>query len=556
MLKIFFLILVAILSIKYILFWTYVWQLKEYRWDRFRDFLRSREGRAAFLNKFYLAKIVFLIFAAVFFVIRTQINILYEILAFLGYIILFFESVVFISRVLKNNFIKPVFTKKAVLLILISVLISAVFFSGGGLLSAILTLVLMPFFAGFANLIMYPFSQFIKDKKVEAARHIMEKFNGAVIGITGSYGKSSVKEFTAALLEKRFNVLKTPKNINTEIGVANLISQKSVKLKVHKVSGKVFGGYDYFICEMGAYRVGEIEKLCKMVKPKIGILTGINEQHMALFGSIENTIKAKFELIKSLSDGGIAIINWDDENCRKVKVPAGIRRITYGFSKDSDFRIVEEVKEVKDGEKGIGEIRNWKLEIGGEKVVLCCKLIGRHSSQNLLPAIIAAREAGMEWNDIQTIIAELAPSERGIKLKKMGSAIIIDDTYNSNPAGVRAALEVLDDSGKEFKILVLDDIWELGKEGERIHRELAEEISRKKYYKIILVGKEYGKLMKDVLAKNGVDEEIILKNPLSAQAGFLFPPEKGGILMEYSKKGVAILFEGRRAGKYINNFKF
>ncbi|MFH0856802.1 MAG: Mur ligase family protein, partial [bacterium] len=274
----------------------------------------------------------------------------------------------------------------------------------------------------------------------------------------------------------------------------------------------------------------------------------------ALFGSIENTIAAKSEMVKSLPQGGLAIMNWDDENCRKVNVPAGARKITYGFAGDADFRI-SEGKEGKEGEEGIGGIRkiiklvpslsrDWKLEIGGEIIDLNCKLIGRHNIQNLLPAIIVAREAGMEWEEIRAAVENLQPLDNGMKIKEIDGAIIIDDTYNSNPAGVMAALEVLDNIDKKFKVLVLDDIWELGKEGKRIHTELAQKIAKKNYSMTALIGKEYGEMMRDILLGNGVDEERI-KTPLS-------PP----LLRGEIKNDSAILFEGRRAGKYINNFKF
>ncbi|MFH1192346.1 MAG: UDP-N-acetylmuramoyl-tripeptide--D-alanyl-D-alanine ligase [bacterium] len=545
--KLFFFLLVTIVSIKYILFWTYVWQLKEYRWDRFCDFLRSREGHDAFLNKFYLAKILLIIFIFLFLLSFLELPlVLVFILAFMV-LLLFLESAIFLKRVKQRKFIEPVFTSRAIIFIFIVsiicfyvLILNFIHWGGNNFVDfiyiplSLVILIYIPLVIALVNLIISPFFRILKNKKVKEAGKIMDNFFGTVIGITGSYGKSSVKEFTFSLLENKFNILKTPKNINTEIGVANhIISQKS-KVKKPALSLPKGQKSRYFICEMGAYRIGEIKKMCGMVKPKIGILTGINEQHIALFGNIENTIKGKSELINSLPSGGLAIINFDDENCRKVVVPSGIRKITYGFSEDADFRILE--------------IRNLKLEIkimeiiiesGGRQYTLNLNALGKHSASNLLPAIIVAREAGMDWDEIAMAVEDLKSLDNGMKIKEINGAVIIDDTYNSNPAGVRAALEVLDSVDRKHKILVLDDIWELGKEGERIHRELAKLISAKNYDKIILVGKEYAGLMKKVMVESGVDEKRIIWG----EDRTLFCQD------------TVVLLEGRRAGKFlISNF--
>ncbi|MFH1029640.1 MAG: UDP-N-acetylmuramoyl-tripeptide--D-alanyl-D-alanine ligase [bacterium] len=621
--KISFLILVSILSIKYILFWTYIWQFKEYRWDRFKDFLNSHEGRKAFFNIFYLGKVfafiaIIMILASFFFILYTEEAntwlIIYTFFIAASILFLFFETSLYLRRLIKKTVKIPVFTKKAMLLILFSVLMTfylitssyppneLIIFSEIGIFVclSLLSLILIPLFTAISNLLIYPFSYILKEQRIKEASLLMKTFDGTVIGITGSYGKSSVKEYVAGLLSQKFDVIKTPKNVNTEIGVANCIiqelrnwkiktsekkenqkldlpaagrqagignwklatfrnfaledgtSQKNPSNPSRQVIGqfpildKEWPGevYDFFVCEMGAYRIGEIKKLCDMVKPRIGILTGINEQHIALFGSIENTIKAKSELLQSLPKGGIAIINNDDENSRSISVPDGIKKISYGFRSDSNIQ---------------AEIGNWKLEIGltsparnwglllDNKIIdISSKLIWKHEIQNILPAIAVAKEAGMDIGEIKKAVENLEPTENGMKIKKIREAIIIDDTYNSNPTGVKAALEILDSINKPNKILVLDDIWELGKESERIHRELAKIISAKKYNKIILTGKNYAEFMKEELILHGMDTKRI-NTPKS-------PLEGGTILKEYLQEDSAILFEGRMSKKYLYSF--
>jgi len=130
----------------------------------------------------------------------------------------------------------------------------------------------------------------------------LSKNNLKVIGITGSYGKTSTKEFLYQILRQKYKVLKTPGSYNTLFGIYKVIN--------HELDAR----YDFFICEMGAYKIGEIKELCDCVLPDFAILTGINEQHLERFGKIENTIKAKFEIVETLKDKATAAINHADEN--------------------------------------------------------------------------------------------------------------------------------------------------------------------------------------------------------------------------------------------------
>ena len=182
-----------------------------------------------------------------------------------------------------------------------------------------------------------PFFNFQKKriiKKAMAKMRTLKKIK--VIGITGSYGKTSTKEFLDVILSEKYRVIKTTGNNNTNIGVAKT------------VLNKVNDNYDYFICEMGAYKIGEIEEICGIVKPEIGILTGINEQHLDLFGSIENTVKAKFELIEALSKKGVAILNRDN---KYIKSAIKNRKLDIGY-----WILENTVPPLKKGARGISEL--------------------------------------------------------------------------------------------------------------------------------------------------------------------------------------------------------
>lgn len=575
--RLIFFILISFISIKYILYWTYIWQLKEYRLDRIKDFFLSKEGKNYFLNKIYLSKIILLIINFIFcFLLYNHLqrdenlenipkldlflhssphaaagqkNLFFYIILIIVNLLLLMENAVFFKRILEKKVIKPAFTKKIIAFIFISGLtyiftltISFLIFNWPIFISiALLAASFIFLFSSLANIILLPISSFLKRKKIILAKKIRENFSELkVIGITGSYGKTSVKEITSALLGKKFKVLKTPGNINTEIGIADFI------IKEFKVEAKSkclhFKGI--FVCEMGAYKVGEIKKICEMVKPQLGILTGINEQHFALFGSIENTIKAKSELMKSLPEGGLAIINNDDENCRLVNVREGIKKITYGFSEKTDIRTEICRLNIKKEYNEEEIFTEFKVHYKNINSLFRTKITGRHNIQNLLPAIAIACELGLKLDEISNIIESLDLPESLTKVKKIKAAIVIDDTYNANPCGVKAALEMLDNLDRKFKVLVLDDIWELGKEAKRIHTEIGGILAKKNYDKILLIGRDYGGLIKEILVKNSFPLEKI-----SLIDGFYSAGEK--ILEGYFEKNSAILLEGRRARRYL-----
>ncbi|MCK4891744.1 MAG: hypothetical protein KAS78_03695, partial [Candidatus Pacebacteria bacterium] len=218
-----------------------------------------------------------------------------------------------------------------------------------------------------------------------------------VIGITGSYGKTSTKEFLYAILSQKYKVVKTEGNNNTNIGVA------------YTVLNKVSDNYDYFICEMGAYKIGEIKEMCEIVNPEIGILSGINEQHLDLFGSIENTKKAKFELIRALPENGMAVIN---KSIKYQVLSIKAKNIEhFSLNNVSGIKVCQDYVEF--------DYKNYKFKVN---------LLGKHYIENVLSAIITAEYLEMSLDEISEAVKKIKPTEFMMrKLDGPNNSVFIDD---------------------------------------------------------------------------------------------------------------------------------
>jgi UDP-N-acetylmuramoyl-tripeptide--D-alanyl-D-alanine ligase len=298
-----------------------------------------------------------------------------------------------------------------------------------------------------AILLVTPLTDYQKRRIMKRARRKMQELKHVrTIGITGSYGKTSTKEFLFSILSSKYKVVKTTGNNNTNMGVAGTILRD------------VDDSYDFFICEMGAYRIGEIAEICSLALPYAGILTGINQQHIDLFGSIENTKRAKFELIQNLPRDGFAVINRQAQEIA-LKIDYKVRDVTV-FSRD----LVEEIKVQPD-----------YIEFAYKENVFRINILGKHYIDNLLAAIIAAEKLGMSISEIQEAVSKIKVESDYLiqKLEGPRGSVFIDDRYSANPTGTIAALEYLEDAYPRCKkILVFPGIVELGKDSENIHQRI------------------------------------------------------------------------------------
>lgn len=309
-----------------------------------------------------------------------------------------------------------------------------------------------------------------------------------VIGITGSYGKTSVKEILNHLLESDYQVLKTPESYNTPLGIAKIILFQLNRR--HKI----------FIVEMGAYHIGDIKNMCRFVHPKFGILTAIGKQHLERFGSQENIIKAKSELLESLPSNGFAIINGDNHYCLEVARKQKTDKILYATHSQTNLKLKNEnikfltALNIKSGQSGSSfEIRN-----GGEVLSFQTKLLGVHNISNILAAICLGRELNISWDKIKTSVSTIPAIPHRLQvISGANNTTVIDDAYNANPDSVRAALEVLKSFVSKRKIVVTPGLVELGSQQEKENEIMGQEIAKVADYLIVV-----GETNKNAL-KNG-----------------------------------------------------
>ena len=281
-----------------------------------------------------------------------------------------------------------------------------------------------------------------------------------VIGIAGSYSKTSMKEFLATILSERFKALKTPGNINTLIGIARFIIKK---LKPE---------YDIFIVEIGAYKIGDIKRASKLVKPSIGILTGINEAHLERFGSLTNTIKAKFEIVESISEDGISLINYDDVNIKNALDAHTLKSkiVCYSLEKQHDGFMISNARTSESGTSfQICKAGEWDMAID-------LPVLGMHNVRSILGCIILCDLMGMTKQEIQRGVQNIkAVEHRLAPIYNMESDIlVIDDTYNANSDGIKCALDVLATFKNRRKIIVAQGVIESGTQSEKLNMEVGE----------------------------------------------------------------------------------
>jgi UDP-N-acetylmuramoyl-tripeptide--D-alanyl-D-alanine ligase len=456
---------------KAILFWLYLWQLKEYHIGRFIDHFRTEKGKKIFFNYILLLKII-LVFIFLQFLLGPQSPCQkYYSNLFLSYfltIIYFSESIKGFSDSLKKKLKIPVSTKKTVFLIFVIFLFKifyffSVFQKESFSFSLLIFDILTPAIVSGIVLMFQPFTALIRYQTIKKAKKKRESFkNLTVIGITGSYGKTSTKEFLATILSQKFKVLKTKEHQNSEVGISQCILNDLNE------------NHEIFVVEMGAYNRGGIKLLSDIAKPKIGILTGINEQHMSTFGSQENIIKTKYELIESLPKDGLAIFNGSDPHTTELYLKTDKQKRIYSIGATADHiktDIFAQNIEVKK------DFINFKVSSKkGEKEDFKIAILGAQNIPNLLAAILVARELGMSFEEIKKACQKIKPEQGGIKLLKGKNSLnVLDATYSANPDGVVSHLEYLKLwTGK--KVIIMPCLIELGSATEKVHFEIGKAI--------------------------------------------------------------------------------
>ncbi len=488
-------LLVAVISItwatgtiKLVLFWIYLWQLKDYHIGRFIDHFRTAKGK----------RIIFS----------------------------------YVTQFLFWRIKKPVFTAKTILLTGLALLgVAGYYWLITSITDSAFTIVLAlavynlftPLIVSLIVLLVQPFFVMVRNRILEKARQKMGKHeNLTVIAITGSYGKTTTKEFLNTILSPKFNVLATPEHRNSEIGIAQTILQDL--RPEHKI----------FIVEMGAYNKGGIKLLCDMVKPDMGIVTGVNEQHLATFGSLENLLSAEGgqELAAKLPKHGILVVNGDNKYCADLyKNFKGNKRIYTSRAGALDADLWGEQIEVKKESLDFITISRQK-----QTAHFQVRVLGAHNIQNLLGAATVAKELGMSLEEISVAAKKITQAQAGITLASGAHGIsIIDSSYSSNPDGVAADLDYLSVfSGK--KVVVMPCLIELGGASATIHEQLGKKMAQVCDLAVITTKDKFEQLATGFMSQGKSQHKILLCE--NSQEIFT-------IITTMCKQSDAVLLEGR-----------
>ncbi len=504
--------------VKDVLFWVYLWQLKEYHIGRFIDHFRTYRGRHLLVNSSNAVKIVLIRFLFVF----SQANILVFILYGL-------EAGKALFDVLRGSLTRPVLTSKTFILLLgtmaVMLAIAGTLFFFAGLrgnmflVSLVVLDLISPILVSAVVLLFQPVAVFQRNRMIQNARVKRSGMNNLlVVGITGSYGKSSTKELLFHILSAKYKTLKTQKNNNSEVGISQTILQD------------LRPEHEVFVSEMGAYNKGGIRLLASIAKPKIAIVTGINEQHMATFGSQAKIAEGKYELIESLDDKGVSIFNGFNKYCEEMyeKTRGEKRKI----GKGGDLW-AENVSITKDGISFLavhkeGESADVRVQVRGPLL------------ENILLAQLAALEMRVGLKESAQALSSFVGGLQVIK--GINGADIINSSYSANPTGALADIDYMNLwQGK--KIVVMPSLIELGSSSKEVHRRIGEKIGKTADLAIITTKDRFKEISEGAVAIGMKRDNIVLEE----RSAIILKTIQGIV-----KEGDVVLLEGRGPTGLLN----
>ncbi len=438
---------------------------------------------------------------------------------------------------LKAKYKKPlVFTNRAIriysvsILLLIIVGLCSVLFaimyketSGVGIFTVVSAVMILCFgisynFIKAANFILKPVEKHINRKYYNEAESILKSMPDLkVIGITGSYGKTSTKHYLHRILSEEFDVVMTPGNFNTTLGVIRTIREH---IKPYN---------QVFIAEMGAKQPNDIKEICDLVHPQIGIITAVGPQHLESFGTIENVQATKFELADALPDDGLAVVNNDFEYIANREVDnVKCSRYAVDNLNDFDYRATD-IEYTPQGTSFAITDKN------GEVIRLFTRLVGKCNVSNLMAAVIVALHMGMNPDKIKYAVSKIQQVEHRLSIRRTSSGItIIDDAYNSNPVGSAMALEVLSGMNGGKRFIITPGMIELGSDQFRLNKEFGNKIATSADVAII-VGEYNKEAISEGIKEGGMDSSGIHYAPTFNDAQQL--------MLSMAKAGDTVLYE-------------
>lgn len=347
------------------------------------------------------------------------------------------------------------------------------------------------------------------------------RFDPVVVGVTGSFAKTSTKEAIAAVLAPHRVVLKSPGNENNEIGLPLAVLELDE-------------GHQVAVLEMGMYVGGEIRDLCRIARPRVGVVTAVGPVHAARAGSLEAIEAAKAELVDALPSDGTAVLNGDDLRVRRMAGRARGRVVLYGFGPRVDVT-AEEVE-------GSGwEGMRFRLRLGGEGWPVHLPMLGRLAVQNALAAAAVAWVLGLDGEAIAHGLGAGWPVPRRGEVHRIGGIALIDDSYNASPGSVTAALEML--SGLPGRrVAILGEMLELGPYHDEGHRQVGEAAARTVDLLCVVGGAGPAAPLVEAALQSGLSAEAVVVADDAEGARRLMEPllQPGDVVLIKASRGVGL----------------
>lgn len=335
-----------------------------------------------------------------------------------------------------------------------------------------------------ANYITLPFEKLNNKKYVKRARKKLQEHAPIVIGITGSFGKTTAKNILKQMLVGKYSVLATPGSYNTPMGVCKTVNND-------------YGGEQVFIAELGARYKGDIKELCDIVHPKYGIITAVGDMHLETMGSRQNVANVKYELGQALPQNGLLVLNGYNEDCKAlVTRDSACEKVVTGEDCGYENLVIN-----SDGTA-------FELVINGERHAVKTRLLGAHIAELTCVCAVIATKLGVPPKDIVFAVESLQTVEHRLQLlpSENKTVTVIDDAYNSNPVGAKNALDVLS-CFAQTKVIITPGFVELGALEKPANTELGKQIAAVCDY-AYLVGSRAADIQKGALS-GGMNEERI-----------------------------------------------
>ncbi len=431
------------------------------------------------------------------------------------------KKLVYTARVKRLNF-------TACLIFIIIILLCAFFPNIDGILAILIILpvhfpqiILLT-----SNLANKPIENTINNYYISDAKKILFSHKNLItVGVTGSYGKTSVKFFLNRILNEKYNTTCTPESFNTPMGIVRTVRQ-FMKPQT-----------EIFVAEMGAKNIGDIKELCDLCNPNIGIITAVGPQHLETFKTIENIANTKFELADHvLNNNGKIYINFESVAAKERSELISDKSNVVSFGLNSDLDCY--AKDIKSSVEGTSFTAVYK----DISIPLTCKLLGKHNITNILGAVAIAIDLNINEKQIRFAVASLKAPEHRLELKPfLNGSVLIDDAYNSNPEGSVEAVNVLGSFKDMRRIIVTPGLVELGDKEYEYNYHLGQEAS-KNCDDIILVG-----LKRAVPLKDAIDKTDFNKSRLLVVENFKQALEK---LNDITDSNTVVLFENDLPDNY------